>query len=62
MARYENKNGESYLVEEWECAKCNKFVPRNHLKEGPIPKDEAFFHAKAVEIEKEIEKNKRRNS
>jgi len=60
-ARYQMKNGETYTIDEWECTKCNKYVPKKHLKEEPISEDEAFFHRKAIEIQNERETEQRKD-
>lgn len=40
MAKYEN----SPPIEEWECPKCHKAVPRNFLREQPPSDWEAWLH------------------
>ena len=39
-ARYELRNGQYKIVEEWECSKCGKVVPRNMIRENGFHKDE----------------------
>ena len=36
MGLYELKDGKTKLVEEWECMKCGKIVPKNALREKPL--------------------------
>jgi len=62
MARYEDKDGKGINVEEWECSKCNKVVPKEFLKEEPLSEDEQFFHEKAKEIQNDRRKAKEQDS
>lgn len=43
LASYELPTGGSQLVEEWECSKCGKTVPKSSLREEPLsPQDKVL--------------------
>ena len=44
-ARYSNPG---QAVEEWECPKCKKAVPKELLKESDISPDDVFLHERAL--------------
>jgi hypothetical protein len=45
MAVYEDKDGKAEKpVEEWECPKCGKSVPRNLLKEEGLQEQDVLLH------------------
>jgi len=45
MAVYEDERGKTDKpVEEWECPKCGKVVPRHALQEQLLHKEEAALH------------------
>ena len=48
-------------IEEWECPKCHKAVPRELLKEEPIPTEESFIHDRCMRMHEQDERRKRRN-
>lgn len=43
MASYTEKEGNTRLVEEWECEKCGKTVPKHILKEEPLSKQDKYL-------------------
>jgi hypothetical protein len=53
---------EKKTVEEWECPKCHKVVPRNLLKEEFSNKDENFIHERCMVINEKDRKAKRNRS
>ena len=49
-------------IEEWECPKCSKTIPKKMLKEEEPSEDEKFFERKFRELNEEERNNKRRDS
>jgi len=53
MAVYENKDGKADKpIEEWECPKCGKTVPKNFLKEEGILEQDKELHNWCVNEQK----------
>ena len=42
-ARYETPNGKGKIVEEWECMKCGKIVPKTSLREQPLSEQDKIL-------------------
>lgn len=40
MAAYDLRDGKTKLVEEWECTKCGKAVPKSALREMPLSEED----------------------
>lgn len=47
------------IVDEWECPKCHKVVPRDTIQEEEPGVWESFLHERAKEIHKDEERRKR---
>jgi hypothetical protein len=60
MAVYENKDGKvDRPVEEWECPKCGKSVPRNILREEGIQEQDKELHQWCLNEQKRKARSKK---